>query len=72
MERACIRGFLTFLFLVSVLFTFCTLKDYLYMWIFWCIVVGSMLLIDFLFMGRNAFVYDPFYDNWVQQTGPKY
>ncbi|KAL8271818.1 hypothetical protein Esti_004208 [Eimeria stiedai] len=40
--------------------------------IFWCIVVGTLLLVDFLFMGRNSSIYDPFYDNWVLRTAPKY
>ena len=41
-------------------------------WVFATSIVVVLLIVDYMFIDDEQFVYDPIYKNWARKTEPKY
>lgn len=51
---------------------YCSVYIYSGYWIHWTFISicwGFLLLLDFLFMNDDSFIYDPSYRGWAQRSG---
>ena len=44
-------------------------SNYWTQWIFLAAAWGFFLLVDFLFLSENTFIYDPSYSTWAVRSG---
>jgi len=64
------RRIALFILFLLILFAFAAASSgYWMQWAFLAASWGFLILVDFIFLTENTFVYDPNYKTWGQRTG---